>query len=346
MNIKDAIVHHLAKEQHTSGPESVVLHVREDLLPMDETLNSVCTQTLALFNRRGNNTGTFGQNEDVHRFPIRVQQYLDGEVVFEDFSAHAVEIIQSEMSKASAASGGHAFFVRYESGGEEFLLVAMLKLREGAGIDEASLGLLPTLVIDTDKLHEAARLNITRWKSGDQPYLTFIKGRGADTVTAYFREALACEGYTSGRHHTKQIISAAEAYVLSLESLTVEDRKERWTVVRERLFECFSQNKSEVGLAAIAVAVEPLEPQEFEAFVTTSDQASQFQVSHHFKPDREAYRGLKRVRAKMGTVTVAFDIDDVRQGRVAFDASANALLIYGPSEDVKKEITDNVSPGA
>ncbi|WP_282294812.1 nucleoid-associated protein [Stenotrophomonas sp. PS02289] len=216
MEITDAIIHRLHKEQHTSGPESVQIHARADQLPLDETLESVCKQTLLLFNRKGNNTGTFGENEDVHRFPIRVQECLDEWTTFVEFTGHAVEIIKGAMSKASAANGGHAFFVRYKAGADEFLMVAMLKLREGAGIDEDSLGLLPTLVIDTDKLHEAARLNITRWKNSEEPYLTFIKGKGADEVTAYFREALACESYTSGRHHTSQVIAAAEAYVKSL----------------------------------------------------------------------------------------------------------------------------------
>lgn len=346
MEIKNAIIHKLNKAQHTSGTESVTVQLRDGLLPVDDTLSTVCSQTLHLFQRKGNNTGTFGTDEDSHRFPIRVNDYLQGGEEFEHFTHHAVGIIRDKMSQSSAANGGHAFFVHYTSGDGDFLLVAMLKLREGAGIDEDSLALMPTLVIDTDKLHEAARVNLSRWSNDEQPYLTFIKGRGSDEVTAYFRDALACEGYTSGRHHTSQVIRAAEAYVLQLDALSQEEKRQRWIEVRERLFDCFAQNKEEVVLTAIAVAVEPGASNLFEDFVTTGPQAQEFQVSHQFKPDREAYRGLKRVSGKIGTVSVAFDIDDVQQGRVAYDESSNALLIYAPTAELKREVTENALPGA
>ncbi|HFK2947347.1 TPA: nucleoid-associated protein [Stenotrophomonas maltophilia] len=346
MDIKGAVVHKLGKEQHSSGPGSVEVHLRDKPLPLDDTLASVCSQTLNLFQRKGNNTGTFGVDEDIHRFPVRVGEFVKSQLTFSEFTAHVVKIIGDKMEQAPLSNGGHAFFVNYTSGGDEFLLIAMLKLREGAGIDEVSLDLMPTLVIDTDKLHEAARLNVTRWQFGDEPYLTFIKGRGADEVTTYFREALSCVVYTSSKHHTSQMIAAANAYVADLPLLDQEAKKKVWTEVRERLFECFSSNKEEVVLAAIAVAVDPLQPHLFEEYVTIGVGASKYQVSHQFKPDRTTYSSLRRIRGKMGTVAVAFEVEDVRQGRVAYDDNSDALLIFGPSADLKKEIEDNVSPGA
>jgi nucleoid-associated protein len=345
MEIKNAIIHKLVKAQHTSGEGSVTLQMRQELLPNDATLTSVCSQTLHLFQRKGNNTGTFGQDEDVHRFPIRVQEHLGGKADFVEFSKHALNIIQEKMSHSSASNGGHAFFVHYSSGEDEFLLVAMLKLREGAGIAD-NLALLPTLVIDTDRLHEAARVNLSRWAKDEQPYLTFIKGRGADEVTAYFRDALACEGYTSGRHHTKQVIEAAEKYVHELDGLNQEEKRQRWTEVRARLFDCFASNKDEVGLTAIAVAIEPNSPDLFVDYVTVGPKAAQFQVSHQFKPDRDSYRALKRVSGKMGSVSVSFDVADVLQGRVAYDEASDALLIYGPAPELKRGVTENAAPGA
>lgn len=318
---------------------------RDEPLPINDTLTGVCAQTLHLFSKKGNNTGTFGEDEDLHRFPVRVKEHRTEGTHFRDFSIHAVTIIEGEMSKSPLATGGHAFIVRYEHGGEDFLLVAMLKLREGAGIDDQSLELTPTLVIDTDKLHEAARLNLSRWDSGEVPYLTFIKGRGADEVTAYFRDALACDDYTSSRHHTKQVIAAAEAYVAQVEGISESERKQRWHDVRGRLFECFSQSRDEVVLAAIAVAIEPQAPELFEAFVTTGDNAQNFSFSHQFKPEKTAYKGLKRVNGKMGTISVSFDIDDVTGRRVTYDESQDALLIHNPSDEIKRQVKENAAPG-
>lgn len=346
MEIKAAVIHHLKKQQHTSGEGSVSVHWREGLLPADDTLTSVCAQTLHLFSRKGNSTGTFGENEDLHRFPVRVKELRSGDLDFEEFSEKAVTIIMGEMEGAPLSTGGHAFIVRYEVGGEEFLLIAMLKLREGAGIDDDNLDLTPTLVIDTDKLHEAARVNLSRWDAGTVPYLTFIKGRGADEVSAYFRKALACDDYTSGRHHTKQVIEAAQTYVLQIKDLSDEDRQERWKEVRGKLHECFAKSKEEVVLAAIAVAVDDIEPEKFIDFVTTGGEAHKFQFSHGFKPDQSVYKSLKRVQGKMGTISVSFDIEDVAEKRVTFDENQNALLIHNPSDSLKAEVKANATPGA
>lgn len=346
MEIKAAIIHHLKKLQHKSGEDSVSVHWRNDLLPANDTLTAVCAQTLHLFSKKGNSTGTFGEDEDLHRFPVRVKEHLSGAVDFLEFSKIAVNIIKGEMEGAPLATGGHAFIVSYEVGGEEFLLVTMLKLREGAGIDDDNLDLTPTLVIDTDKLHEAAKVNLSRWDAGTVPYLTFIKGRGADEVTAYFRKALACDDYTSGRHHTKQVIDAAETYVLQIESLSAEEKQERWKEVRGKLHDCFSKSKEEVVLTAIAVAVDGIEPERFIEFVTTGENAHKFQFSHGFKPDQSVYKKLRRVQGKMGTIAVSFDIEDVAEKRVTYDENQDALLIHNPSESLKAEVKANATPGS
>jgi len=346
MEIKAAVIHHLKKQQHTFGDGSVSVHWRNELLPVNDTLMGVCAQTLHLFSKKGNSTGTFGKDEDLHRFPVRVKEHLSGDVDFYEFSKKAVTIIMGEMEGAPLATGGHAFIVSYEIGGEKFLLVTMLKLREGAGIDDENLDLTSTLVIDTDKLHEAARVNLSRWDAGTVPYLTFIKGRGADEVTAYFRKALACDDYTSGRHHTTQVIDAAEAYVLQIEGLSKEERLERWKEVRSKLHECFAKSKEEVVLTAIAVAVDDIEPEKFIEFVTTGEGAHKFQFSHGFKPDQSVYKKLRRVQGKMGTIAVSFDIEDVAEKRITFDENQNALLIHNPSDSLKAEVKANATPGA
>src|SRR3546814_19827859 len=97
------------------------------------------------------------------------------------------------MERSRLANGGHALFLRYREPPNDFLLIAMLKLKPGAGIDEDTLELLPTLNIDLTLLNEAARINITRPQEGLVPYLTFIKGaKQAADVTEYLLSASAC----------------------------------------------------------------------------------------------------------------------------------------------------------
>lgn len=346
MHIRAATIHELKKVQHTHGDEVVTKVEREGLLPNDETLANVCTQTLHLFDKRGNNTGTFGDSEDVHRFPVRLSEYRDGQYDFEAFSKLALALVGDEMGEASASTGGYLFFLHYEHGGHEHVLIAMLKLKEGAGIG-AGLSLMPTLTIDTSKLHEAARINLTRWESNVQPYLSFVKRRGEDKVSRYFRKALACMGYTSSQHHTEQVIKAAREYVMSRPGMSESERIQKWDQVRSSLHLAFETSADEVALEAIAVAVEPAESSAFIDFVAEGVSAGIYTFDHAFKPHRDTFRALKRIKGQVGTVLVAFDVADVKAGRVNYDQSADVLIISREaiSESVREEVINSVIAG-
>jgi nucleoid-associated protein len=346
MHIRAATMHQLKKVQFSHGEDVVDTVEREGLLPNDEVLSNVCVQTLNLFDKKGNNTGTFGDDIDLHRFPVRLNEYRANQHDFEAFSKLALAMLAEEMSDAAASNGGHYFFVHYEQSGNEHLLIAMLKLREGAGID-ADLSLLPTLTIDTSKLHEAARINLTRWEAGMQPYLTFVKKRGEDKVTRYFRKALACTNYTSSQHHTSQVIEAAKEYVMSRPNASDEQRRAQWDAVRTSLHSAFASCKGEIVLDAIAVAVEPEEPSAFSDFVAEGVSAGKYSFDHAFKPHAETFKSLKRIKSHVGTVSLAFDLSDVKAGRVAYDQEAEVLIIQSDavSHDLKQQVISSAIAG-
>ncbi|PPT25542.1 hypothetical protein XabCFBP2524_22480, partial [Xanthomonas axonopodis pv. begoniae] len=104
------------------------------------------------------------------------------------------------------------------------------------------LDLEPALVIDTDKLHEAAKVSFARWEQGEDAYLTFVKARGTEEVSAYFRDSLACVNYTSAQKNTERMIEAARAYVMSL-NLSEADTQERWKATKKSLFELSTPHK-------------------------------------------------------------------------------------------------------
>ncbi|PNY70314.1 hypothetical protein C1750_18420 [Stenotrophomonas pavanii] len=338
MNVLQATIHRLSKDQYAHGEGSVEIQLRDSLLPVNPLLTRVAEQTVRLFAKRGNNTGTFGEDEDAYRFPVRLKEYRNADIDFLELSEFVVGILESKMKFVAGASGGHAFFLHYEQAGVEFLLVAMLKMRDGAGISD-DLNLEPALVIDTDKLHEAAKVSLSRWEQEEDAYLTFVKARGADEVSAYFRDALACVNYTSAQKNTERMIEAARAYVVAL-CLSEDDTQERWKETKRRLFECFDNGRLGVVLETIAAAVEPDQPELFSGFVTEGPQAMDLMVSHQFVPHVRTFRQLRRLSAKMGTVTVAFDVADAAEGRVRYDQQANTLVIQNPTEDIREVLKE------
>jgi len=336
MIVLNATIHRLDKDAHEQGEDSVVVKERDALLPVNDLLVSVAEQTIKIFAKNGNNTGTFGVDEDLYRFPIRLAEYRSGDIDFLALTKATVGIIKGKMQKVVLATGGHAFFLHYEQGGQEYILVAMLKLRDGAGISEG-LEFESTLVIDTERLHEAARVSFSRWEGKKDSYLTFVKARGKDEVSGYFRDALACVNYTSAKDNTKRIIVAARAYVETL-GLTEQETQQRWKDTKRRLFDCFDEGRKGIVLATIAAAVDPANPDGFTEFVTEGDQAAELMVSHDFVPDAKTFTKLRRIKATIGTVSVSFDVSDADEGRVTYDSQSGSLTVYNLPEDIREEL--------
>jgi nucleoid-associated protein len=340
MRIQEANIHELKKPAETSGQGCVAIHSRPSALPVDQTLTTLCADLLTLYTNCANSNGTLGQDQTIHTFPVKLNQYHLGNLAFQQFTLDTLALIAKEMQDAFFANGGYALFLRYQHDNSDFVLVAMLKLKAGAGIDEATLTLQPTLNIDLTLLHEAARINLTRLANSVEPYLSFIKGRSrTGKVTDYFRKALSCENFTNSNHHTEQVMKAADAYVDSRTDLTtpVEKSTEK-ADMRKRVCDCFAANAEEVVLQTLAAAVHPTAPQYFLDFVRTGPQSDQYQINESFKPDKSTFARWRRLRGTMGSVTVSFDVADVTEHRVTYDPDNDTLVLKSPPKKLVTEI--------
>lgn len=344
MLIREATIHQLIKATQTSGDDSVGQHVRQEPLPVDEVLRNLCVELLSLYATSVNSNGTLGQDPVIHTFPVALASYTAGQTDFQAFTVAALNLIKEEMKEAIFANGGYALFLRYEHDNIDFLLIAMLKLKAGAGIDEETLSLQPTLNIDLKLLHEAARINLTRLANQEHPYLTFIKGKAKKgDITGYFRKALACVTFTDSKHHTDQLIKAAQAFVEAREDLvTPEQKREERSLMRKRLVDCLEANPLQVVLATAAAAIMPGAPDDFLEFLQTGSAAGQYHIDDSFQPHKATYRPLHRISAKIGhSISVAFDVEDVLAHRVTYDPDRDAIVLRSPPESLKQAIIEN-----
>ena len=342
VQITEATIHRLEKAVQTRGAGSVTVHLRADLLPVDDALQRLCDSLVFMYTRAANSNGTLGTDPRAHRFPVHLQEYVGVRTAFMPFTRGAVALIAQQMEDSFLASGGYALFLRYRTELHDFVLVAMLKLKPGAGIDAGTLSLTETLNIDLAHLNEAARINLTRWQDDQQPYLTFIKGatRQAE-VSEYFREALACTSFTDSKHHTEAVLRAAHDFVDARADLTLQERREEKAEMRRRLFECLDSNREEVPLATIAAAVSPSAPDAFLEHVRNRPEGDGYNLDERFKPNRATYIGLKRLHGKMGTVSLSFDVADVQAERVRYDPGTDSVILQSPTEPLKNAILDH-----
>ena len=341
IQITDATIHQLDKSAQSQGDDSVILNPRNANLALNDVLQRLCDNLIEMYAKVANSNGTLGVDPLAHKFPVHLKGYSAGTTAFMPFTLASVGLIAEHMRKAFLANGGYALFLRYCVDNQDFLLVAMLKLKPGAGVDANTLDLTETLNIDLAHLHEAARINLTRWQVDQQPYLTFIKGRSRQGgVSDYFRDALACTSFTDSKHHTEAVLRAARDFVEARTDLQPEEKRVEMAAMRRRLYECLDSNRNEVPLATVAAVVNPSAPEDFLAHVASNTGADGYHLDDRFMPCRKTYMGLKRLVAKIGTVSLSFDVADVQAERVRYDSKSNSIILSSPSEQLKAAIEE------
>lgn len=334
MNIQEAIIHRIKKESGQSGDGSTSIDERKTLLPIDELTQKAAEDIRVIYNKVSNSFGTFNSDTINYPFPAQLQNYaVAASLDFIEFTVNVVTTIATKMRGEPFATGGYALFVRYTSNGQDWLLIAMLKLKPGTGIDEATMSLKETLNLDIDHLHEAARIDLTKWAAGTQPYLSFIKrGQGKHDVSLYFREALGCTEYTDSKHHTSLALEAVERFCDD-QQLTADQRKD----VRRKTYDYLEERRATdepANIETMSAVIFGQEPRAFVDFVREKD----MEINETFQPNRSVYIRLHRIKGKTGHVSVSFDVDDLNQGRVEYIQAENSLLIRNIPAQMASEI--------
>lgn len=176
--------------------------------------------------------GQFGDNNRQGKFPAAAQKFQGKmqEDVFYAMSKTAMEELKQTINGLNFATGGYVCFLAYESGGNAFLLIAMIKERDALTLSK-NFELREINEIDLTKLHQAARINLTRFgevlaltekgsaprneedEGAERTYLCFAKAKDGRDVSDYFVKALGCvEGISSSRA-TKGIVRGIAKFV-------------------------------------------------------------------------------------------------------------------------------------
>ena len=332
MQIQEAILHQITKDVQTQGADSTTVNLRAQSLPIDERLIKTATEIVKAYGKLLSGYGTFDADEEVHQFPSLLRRNIANELSFVEFTSTTTRMIANEMSKVFFANGGYSLFLRYTSQGQDWCLIVMLKLKDGTGLNKTTLELLDAMTFDVDHLREAARIDLSKWQTDTQPYLSFIKKGKSDDVTQYFREALGCTEYTESKHNTKQMKDAVEAFCSEQDWDTAEKRD-----ARQRVYDyCDAKTKSgdPVNLKALSALIDDQQPEAFIDFVRDKN----YEISETFKPHRETYIRFKRISRQFGSVRVSFDVQDLLDGRVEYDEETNHLVITNLPDELVTEI--------
>lgn len=336
MELRAAIVHRIDKRKETN---EAVVHPRcNGELPIDDRLQKLAEEVRGIYDKatnRGN--GRFDTDEDAFPFSRLVREFSKEQRSLEDLSLRALTLISERMKEEQFATGGFVLFLSYKNLQRMWLLVVMLKQSAKTAINPDTLEIEESRALDIDHMHEAARIDVTKWRKGEEPYLTFAKRKvGKADVSKYFRKALGCTDYTEAKANTNQLINAFEHYA---QDQGWEHEKKRGG--KERMYAEFVEKNKEGGsvrLETISALINPEEPAAFAEFVRENEEV--YPVSDEFAPHPDTYRRLKRLRGKVGNVSISFDVQDLENGCLHYDdqGGANTLTLTKLSAELDEEI--------
>ena len=333
MNIHEAIVHRFEKERHNSS----IAHMRDETLPLEDNLKDLVSGIRGVFNRtmtRG--YGAF--QDDIIAFPFSAQlgKYVAHEQGLVAFTLALQVSYQKAIDGAQLSTGGYLFFASYEENGQNFMLVVSLKLKAGTGIDDTTLTINKTINFDIDHLHEAARINLTAWKTGSERYITFVKrrrqsGESSKSATDYFREFLGVTELTESAEQTKLLIQALYDYCEENE-LDGEKAREMRQKLHAYCLECKKEKKG-ISLDALSVRLNDQEPDDFAKFITDKE----YPLGDNFEPDSNVYRSLRRYRIKDSKLTLDFE-ESILGSRIIYDERDETLTIRDLPSELKERL--------
>lgn len=339
MDIRYGILHAIHKE---SGSDQVTIDHRDECLVVDDLLNKLGGDVLSIYGKKSNSYGTFDPDTIAHPFSATLNNMLDkpDEDVYVEFSKKTIGLIANRMQTEQFATGGYVLILNYQNQGKGWLMVVMLKLKPGTGVDEKTKELTGVISLDIDHLHEAARIDIQKWRAADQPYLSFVKQKasGGD-ITRYFRLALGCTEFTDSVANTKESMRAIKDFA----------RNRGWNGDRTRqarsaYYEYCNEKKMQgenVNLTALSAIICDQDPSAFRDFIRENE----YKVNDEFEPSQKEYRKFKRLSGKVGTVNVSFDVDDLVNNRIVLNPDAHSLTITNISAQLEQKIQDAMGNG-
>lgn len=331
MEITNAIAHKLDKKRGTVGATSKESDAE---LERTEELNGLMFTLLDSYNNRSSRyAGSFNEDQDNYTLSLRLQEMLDGQMTFKDFSLTALERLRVQMNDVVFASGGYLLLIRYTHQGRDMLLIAKLNPQSGAIFSDDLHKVIQAPYLNLDKLQVAARVDIGAWSANMERYLTFVLRKDKDAGPSdYFQKFVGCQVDQDSKVESKKLVVVVRDFTSSLVDIG-ELNDEDVPDVRRRAFDYMealrkSDNPKVDDFTALANAVWPGEPEAFVHFLNGHNDPP----SAGFAPDATTIKALSNINFRSKELTIKmtheFKAEHVRviEGRVVIENAPDRLI--------------------
>ncbi|HIF9077019.1 TPA: nucleoid-associated protein [Photobacterium damselae] len=321
MAIKNVILHEVTRDK---DGDPVIVNLRDEENSIVGLGEKLTAQLIDLFSQATLNIGEFGVDGDPSLEPAFEQQlkrFTEQKANFVDttraMAGRFAEIISD--AKLQSVKGGILTFYLYEYKGNELLAVTVLNRIEGINASEA-LDLSSAAIIDLNRLHLGASINLTEWSEGlTSRYIKFKTGRSVE-MRDYFESFVGCQrDKQAAIRETSALKNAIKNYSTTLELDNDETQAK---------LDCaygFIQDQQKAGkeilLSHVANAVFPDSADAFLAVARNDEH----QLSEEIAISPTELKRYVRLSGRGNGVSISFDNDlfgktvNYQDGKLIFD---------------------------
>lgn len=339
LDITTSIVHHLycdAEGQFGLRLSPQALADDLDVLALLEELNRVYNAKPAKGYANFIDEQTIAQEGEVPAdrplFKVYLEQWLNNELDFIQFSQQTARLLKDEISKYNFVESGFLMLADFEQMGDRFLLVSFLPIREGVMVQQ-DLSVHRAAQLDVTKLQLAARINLTEYsaKIANNDCISFIKGRAGRKVSDFFLDFLGCSERVNAKQSTESLVRTVQAFIGEEE--LAKDMAEQ---VRQEVYDYCDEQWQQGERIKLATLDERLQEKGAPSLRAYSENKER-ELLEEFPADKSALRQLVRFQGQGGGLSVGFDQKMLGE-RIHYEPATDTLTITGTPPNLRDQL--------
>ncbi|CAE6887458.1 MULTISPECIES: nucleoid-associated protein [Vibrio] len=333
MAIKNVILHEVTRDK---DGEPVVTNLRDEENSTEGLGSKLTEQLIELFSQSTLNIGEFGVDGDPTLEPAFEQQLKrlhNKEKTFvettKDMAERFADIISEP--KLQSVKGGILAFYMYEYRENTLLAITVLNRIDGINASK-DLDLSSATIIDLNRLHLGASINLTDWNEGlSSRYIKFKTGRSVE-MRDYFESFIGCQrDKQAATRETSALKTAIKTYSSDL-GLDSDETQSKLDSAHSFIQEQQKAGK-EVLLTHVANAVFPDSTDDFLAVARNDEH----QLSEQIAISSAELKRYVRLSGRGKGVSISFD-NELLGKTVTFEDEQ--LIFTDIPETLKQSIID------
>lgn len=323
--IKHTVVHLLIKERH--GSASIKLRSQENVVDQHvQRLIDVIYRKYRL--QAGKSYGRF--EDDIDNYPMQTMMtdYIAAKDNFYVSSCRMMKHLAERAQRQQMTTGGYVLFSHIEVGAHQHMLVAIINIRVGTGIND-ELAYIDGSHLEEDKLRLAGRIDITAWHNGAERYISFLRVKDKSSGSIYFKQFLGCNDAVVAKLETEKLRDGLKKFVIA-QSLANEEG-EAFLNQAYAYLKTLSTEGEELSIDTFASAVWPKDP----GLLAT--ELAEIEISDGFIPDKRVIKGLVIFEGKTEHWKLRFDRRGIDKS-VIINLEEDEITLKNIPDQLRKEL--------